>query len=287
VSAPDRSSADGGAIVGIRDPRRGESRYRLLTQLLRERIFQGEFEERRLPTEVSLAQEFGLSRQTVRQAFQELVSEGIVYRVRGSGTFVTPRETRYNRPFSSVDDLLQLQLDTTFELIEALHRTVRPSLAAQLRQEFPDLWALTFRRRHLGKAFCVTRVYLPLRIGWTLADVPELSNPAMTTATTVIGMITSRGFHISEAEQVITASAADEYVAELLSTPPGTPLLHITRTYIDASGQVLEVAVSEFLPSEYQHRTRLARRSEPAPMPVDPGSRPRGDTAPEPDKTRA
>ena len=247
------------------DPRPGESRYRVLAQLLRERIFRGEFEDQPLPTEVSLAQEFGLSRQTVRQSFKELVNEGIVYRVAGSGTFVTPRDTRYNRAFGSVDDLLQLQLDTSFELTEPLHRATRSSrasLAAQLRQDFPDHCALTFRRRHHGKAFCLTRVYLPLRVGTALMDVAELTDPELDTGITVISLIQLRGFDIAEAEQVITATAADEELADQLSVPVGSPLLHVERTYIDSQDRVLELAVSDFLPDEYQHRTRLGRQGE-------------------------
>lgn len=256
----------------MREPRPGESRYRILTQLLRERIYQGEFEDRPLPPEIALAEEFGLSRQTVRRAFQELVSEGLVYRVRGSGTFVRPRETRYNRAFGSVDDLLQLQLDTKFELTEPLHRVSDMSLAVRMRQDFPDLWALTFRRHHRGKAFCLTRVYLPPRIGSGLSTVAELRDPELVTGITVISLIESRGFDIAEAEQVITATAASVDLSDTLGTPVGSPLLHIERTYLDRRGQALELAVSDFLPGEYQHRTRLGRRTEPlvrAGMPDD------------------
>lgn len=249
-------------LVEMREPRPGESRYRILTQLLRERIFRGDFEDRKLPTETSIASESGLSRQTVRRAYQELVSEGLVYRVRGSGTFVTPAETRYRRSFGSVNDLLQLQMDTTFELIEPLHRITDELLASQMRQDFSELWALSFRRRHQAKAFCLTRVYLPLRIGAALSDVAEFKDAEIVTGTTVISQIQSHGFDIAEAEQVITAVAADGDLAQLLSTSIGSPLLHIERTYLDRRGHVVELAVSDFLPGEYQHSTRLGRQNQ-------------------------
>lgn len=41
-----------------------------------------------LPTESELCSEFGLSRQTIRRALQELVNSRILYKVQGSGTFV-------------------------------------------------------------------------------------------------------------------------------------------------------------------------------------------------------
>jgi GntR family histidine utilization transcriptional repressor len=46
-----------------------------------------------IPTEESLAKEFGLSRMTVNRALRELVTERVLTRVRGCGTFVA--DTRY------------------------------------------------------------------------------------------------------------------------------------------------------------------------------------------------
>ncbi|SFK81137.1 transcriptional regulator, GntR family [Paenibacillus sp. 1_12] len=44
----------------------------------------------RMPTEHEIADQFGMSRQTVRQALGELELEGWLYRVQGSGTYVAP-----------------------------------------------------------------------------------------------------------------------------------------------------------------------------------------------------
>ncbi|TXC79074.1 histidine utilization repressor [Paraburkholderia azotifigens] len=44
-----------------------------------------------IPTELSLASEFSLSRMTVNRALRELVSENVLTRVRGRGTFITDR----------------------------------------------------------------------------------------------------------------------------------------------------------------------------------------------------
>ncbi|WP_084622953.1 GntR family transcriptional regulator [Nocardioides sp. CF8] len=249
--------------------RPGESRYRVLTQILRESIYSGEFEDQPLPTEVSLAEKYGLSRQTVRRAFQELVGEGLVYRVRGRGTFVRPRTTRYNRPFGSVDELLLLQIDTQFELTDPLSRIYNTEIASRLQQEFPDVWTLSFRRIHQGKTFCRTTVYLPMRIGSALADAPELTDPDCNTQTTVISLIQTHGVDIAEADQLITAMAANEALGATLGCPLGAPLLHIERTYFDLRGGAVELAISDFLPAYYQHRTRLGGRANPV-LAVDP-----------------
>ena len=248
----------------LRERRPGESSYRLLTQLLREQVYRDEYPEgQALPTELALVKEHGLSRQTVRRAYQDLVAEGLVYRVQGRGTFVTPHQTRYRRPFGSVDDLMKLQLDTDFELVQPMAAAINAEAARRLHLEAPMVHSLTFLRVHQGKPFCRTQVHVPPRIGQQLSGVRVLTDPGLHTQVTIIGLIESHRHDIAEAEQVITAKAADEDLADHLSCAPGIPVLHIERTYLNRKGEPLEYAVSDFLPSHYTYYSRLGRSVPP------------------------
>lgn len=61
---------------------------------LRDLLRSGRFEiGARLPTERTSAAELGVSRRSVRRAFEVLESEGLVWRRQGSGTYVGPRPT--------------------------------------------------------------------------------------------------------------------------------------------------------------------------------------------------
>jgi GntR family transcriptional regulator len=249
--------------VELRPRRPGESSYRLLTQRLREQILRDEFPEGApLPTEFALAAEHCLSRQTVRRAYQELVAQGLVYRVRGRGTFVTPRETRYRRHFGTVDDLMKLQLDTEVDVVQPLTAVIDACAAEQLHLLDPRVEALTFVRAHQGQPFCRTEVFLPPDLGAALHTVPELMEPGLRTQVTIIGLIEGLGRDIAEAEQVITATAADDALACVLGCAAGIPILHVERTYLQRDGQPLEYAVSDFLPEHYSHRSKLGRASE-------------------------
>ncbi|HSR44247.1 MAG TPA: GntR family transcriptional regulator [Acidimicrobiia bacterium] len=55
---------------------------------LKERIVSGAFEEGRIPSEIELANELGVSRTTIRDALSRLENEGSIYRKQGAGTFV-------------------------------------------------------------------------------------------------------------------------------------------------------------------------------------------------------
>ncbi len=62
-----------------------------LADYLRARIDDGTYPPRaKLPSEVTLVQETGFARNTVRKAMAVLLEEGRVYVVRGLGTFVSP-----------------------------------------------------------------------------------------------------------------------------------------------------------------------------------------------------
>jgi DNA-binding FadR family transcriptional regulator len=101
--------------------------YRRLADELRGAILEGQFPpDRRLPTEAELTSRWKVSRQTARHAFDELVGEGLIYRVRGRGTFAAAAsgDEKYLRSVGAVDDLLSLSVDSTLEVIEPLRPAV-------------------------------------------------------------------------------------------------------------------------------------------------------------------
>ena len=109
--------------------------YRTLATRIRDAIRDGEYADgRQLPTEEQLAASYSVSRQTVRRAMQDLVSEGIIYRVAGRGTYPVAEQDRYVNHFGSVEELMALSLDTECEVVSPLQRKVdenNQSIAAQ------------------------------------------------------------------------------------------------------------------------------------------------------------
>ncbi|MDA0633574.1 GntR family transcriptional regulator [Nonomuraea sp. MCN248] len=240
---------------------RRESSYSALARQVRGDILAGRYADgRRLPTEAELAERHGVSRQTVRRAFQDLVAEGMVYRVPGRGTFASPRQGTYLRQFGSVEDLMALSVDTRMDITVPLHRRVDLAAAGRLRLSSDAVSSLAFRRLHDAVPFCLTTVSLPPHVGALLRDVPELTAEGATSAVTVIGLLDTRlGAPIAEADQSITVAAADPATARNLGCAPGHPLLRIDRLYYDTEGTPVELAISHFLPEHYSYRTHLRR----------------------------
>jgi DNA-binding GntR family transcriptional regulator len=236
--------------------------YQTLRQRLRDDIAAGTYRDGvRLPTESELVARHGLSRQTVRRAFQDLVAEGAVYRVPGRGTYAHDSH-RYLRQLGSIEDLMSLSDDTAMEVISGLRRGVDVDAASRLRLDDDVVHTVVLRRLHgsdPGVPFVLTRVHLPEAVARTVLGRREVAEGAVGT-NTIIGLIEPHLAHpIDEAAQSITVSAADDHVSAALGCPRGHPMLRVDRLYSDTSGTPVELAVSHFLPEQYAYRVTLRR----------------------------
>lgn len=81
----------------IQNPEKGIALYYQVENSIREKIENGEWKVgQKLPTEPELCQFFGVSRTTIRQAVDSLVSAGLLAKKQGSGTYVTQATTARN-----------------------------------------------------------------------------------------------------------------------------------------------------------------------------------------------
>jgi DNA-binding GntR family transcriptional regulator len=231
----------------------------MLRDRLRDDIASGRYPDgTRLPTEAELVARHGLSRQTVRRAFQDLVAEGVVYRVPGRGSYA--RKTgRYLRQLGSVEDLMNLSQDTTMEVLQGISRRVDVAAASRLRLESDIVCTVTFRRLHDGVPFVVTTVHLPEPVAQPMLHSAELAAGAVGTHT-VIGLLEPHlAQPIAEAAQSITVAPADDGVSAALGCGAGHAMLRVDRLYSDPAGRPIELSVSYFLPEQYTYRVTLRR----------------------------
>ncbi|HJQ47243.1 MAG TPA: GntR family transcriptional regulator [Amycolatopsis sp.] len=239
-----------------------DSAYGRLARQLREKLLRHEFPAGvRLPTEAELADTHRVSRQTVRRAFQDLVAEGMVYRVPGRGTFASSGQGQYLRQFGSIEDLMGLSIDTSMRLVSPLRRQIDVDAAGRLQLSADGVDTLSFMRLHDDTPFCVTTVFLPPEIGALLARAPELTEPDTRSNATIIGLLEGRlPDPIAEAEQSVTVGTATPEAVRLLGCEPDRALLRIDRLYLSSAGAPVELAISHFLPEQYSYRVRLRRQ---------------------------
>lgn len=237
-----------------------EPAYKVLAAELRSHIAAGRYRGGvRLPTESELSRDYGLSRQTVRRAFLELVTEGSVYRVPGRGTFATENVGQYLRQLGSIEDLMNLSADTEMKVLEAPSRRVDLAAAGRLRLDTDVVYRIVFQRFHDQVPFVVTTVFWPESVARLVLDSPQVRQGA-TSDLTLIGLIEPHLQHpIDECAQSITATTADAETADRLGCEVGHAVLRVDRLYSDSQGRAVELAVSHFLPEHYTYRVTLRR----------------------------
>ncbi len=121
----DNAVVPGAAIS--RGPNRVDTVYANIMDLMSN----GEFQENaRLPTETELAQRFGVSRPTVREALSRLRLDGLIASRRGSGSFVLRRPDRNIKRFAPIESLADVQRCFAYRI--ALE-SAAAGLAAELR----------------------------------------------------------------------------------------------------------------------------------------------------------
>lgn len=238
--------------------------YYQLENVLRERIASGEFGPgERIPTELELIEQYGVSRITVRQALQALADEGLIERKQGRGTVVAARKIK-RRKFSgiihltgSLDELIEMGMDTPVKVLE-MNKIQADQHEAELLKikTGTTIYRLKRLRMNEGKPFGLIVNYLPEEIGSSLT-MSELSSGAL------LNIIENKlGYKLESALQEIRAELADPYVAQLLEVRIGTALLSIERTVYAEGERPVEYVHSLYRSDLYGYSVKLVREKK-------------------------
>lgn len=233
---PDHEQAAPDALAGAR--RRRADRARQVADVLRRQVLQGAFANGPLPSEASLAREFGASRNAIRDALGILRAEGLVVRVQGVGTMVTARKYAHG-----LERLLGLA-ETLREHGEVVNEvrtvgTVEPPPAVAARLGLPGAPPSVVyieRLRRLNG--------LPLSLDLTYL-VPDLGAPLLGEDLEHTDLFTlierHAGQDLGGAELTIEAVSADPHSAAVLEAPPGAALLMVERLTRLADGRPVDL----------------------------------------------
>lgn len=192
-----------------------------------------------LPSERELADMYGLSRMTVRQATTALVNDGLVVRRRGKGTFVAPPKLEYGvlHLTSFTEDMVQRGFTPSTSLL-----TVRSLAAigktARVMGLTPGSVLTLIERLRLanGEPMAYELCHLPVE------RFPDLTSAAVGEGSLYELLQTRYGVRAASADQTLEATLASPREADLLQVRQGAPLLLLERVTRDANNQVIEFA---------------------------------------------
>jgi GntR family transcriptional regulator len=235
--------------------------YYKVASVLRSKIERGKYAENSLlPSEQDLCNEFGVSRITVRQATALLKREGLIYPRAGYGTIVCPRRRTgepYARIVGSLDDLIQFGSSTEFVPISKLAIPAPKFVAERLRCSQDEEVFRYAGLRMLSEVgeIAYMEVFVPYRLGLDIPSEMIKERPLFNLLEDI------HGLRISDSEQVMSATNADNQIASILKVKRGTPLLKTVRTYFTQEGQPVQVGVSYFNTAKFEPVIHLGHAS--------------------------
>jgi DNA-binding GntR family transcriptional regulator len=229
--------------------------YFQVARRLEELIVSGEMAPgTRLENEITLADQLGLSRPTMRQAIQHLVDRGLLVRKRGVGTQVVPARVRRQVELTSLYD----DLDRTsrrprtdvlsFEIVRA------PDEVAQVMHLPAGTDVLSIQRLRYAddEPLALMHNYLPA--GLAPITPEQLSTHGL------YQLLRDAGVQVRIADQTIGARKASVGESRMLHETKGAPLLTMVRTAYDHAGRAVEYGSHVYRASLYSFELTLLAR---------------------------
>lgn len=232
-------------------------RYYQVYLTLRDWIHNGNYQPgTKLPTESDLCETFGVSRITVRKAVDLLVTDKLIRREQGRGTFVTGNDA--TPPLTGDMGQLLKRLDALALRSQVKDVTITQEVADQDTrldldlEESADVTCVALVRVLQGKTIGRSRTYFP-------ADLNIEIIPDEIKSFSLVSVLDRNGIEIISADQVIGATLADMQDAAVLGCTVGTPLVRIRLVVFDKNYRPVERHDSVYLADFYQHRIHLVR----------------------------
>lgn len=218
-------------------------KYQAIHSVLRARILEGELAPgEKLPPQPELAESFGVTLMTLRQAVAALEAEGLVRAAHGKGTFVADRpvDITLGNLSSFAEQMRSAGVAMTTEVLaissgsdattESADAPVVAAAMIALGAD-TDLVVITRRRSVDGEPFALQR------------SVVEATSVGLDSSDDELGeslyerIESTTGWAVARAEESITAVALTDDDAARLSTVAGHPALESVRTSFNQFGR--------------------------------------------------
>lgn len=205
----------------------------------------------RLDNEISLADQFGLSRPTMRRAIQQLVDKGLLVRKRGVGTQVVHGQVTRPVELTSLFDDLTRHHQTPTSTLLSKEVVPAPDEVCAVLNVAPGSDVLHLRRLRLtrGEPLAILENFLP-------GDLTDLISADFENRG-LYQLMRSKGVHIRVAKQKIGARTGTPEECALLHEKKNSPLLTMERATHDDLGRPVEWGRHVYRASQYSFEVTL------------------------------
>jgi GntR family transcriptional regulator len=246
----------GGAKLIVIDRNNRLPLYVQLKEAIIEKVENGDWiAGEAIPTELELQNTYSLSRTTVRQALGELVSDGILTRIQGKGTYVSEPKLEPTRPDLTgfTQDMSEKGYSVSSRVLDISEQRANETIQKKLQiSAYTNVLKIDRIRLVDNLPIGVHNVYLNNSlVPHVRLERYDLSHYSLYEA------LRTEGVKLGEAEETVEASLADERHAELLGIPKGSPVLMLTRLLNMEDGRPLEYAKMVYRADKYKYSIKL------------------------------
>lgn len=232
--------------------------YQQIGDAIRIRIEKGELVPGdRIPSENELTDQYHVSRNTVRLAISSLILDGLVYRVKGRGTFVAAERMSYGlMHMSSFSEEMRLRGLIPGSQVLSFVRELPTKRMSQILKLEQDQMVYRVERLRLadGEPMALNLSFIPVFL------CPDLDHEDLSSGSLYALLENQYGYHLGYAEYVIKTASADERQAKWLGVlMDDTLLVREGTTYLE-DGTPIEHTVLYNRGDRYEFTFRAVRR---------------------------
>ena len=225
--------------------------YAQAVDVLRSLISEGSYEPGdRLPPEIELANELGISRTTLRVAMGTLEREGLIVRRQGLGTFVTDRSPTGLRGGLQFLQTLQSLAEEAGMETETSERELSVMTASAEWAEMLCVESGTALNR-----VQYTIAVEGLRVASIDTLVPEstisMQELAAGSGSLLTLLLEHADIEVSYTHSQVYAVETGASLADRLQVGEGKALLHLVETYFDRKGKPIALAYNHFVTDRF------------------------------------
>lgn len=231
--------------------------YEQIYQNLRDKIQNEEIGSgESFPSERELAEKFGVSRMTVRQALNTLKNEGLIYHERGIGAFVSKRKldihTRNLVGFT--EEMIERGLRPSSKLLQAKIEKADEETAANLGIEINDkVFHLQRLRLADDSPMAFEDAFLPA------LRYPNLEKIDLEKVSLYEVLEQKYGTRMSHAEEFLEAMVVTKKIGEALSIKKGAPVLMVHRVVFSDANLAVESVKTFYRADRYRATFHLTK----------------------------
>ncbi|AIQ45974.1 GntR family transcriptional regulator [Paenibacillus sp. FSL R7-0273] len=221
--------------------------YKQIIDDLKMKIFAGAYPDMRLPDERTLSETYQVSRSSIKRALAKMESVGIIFKKRGSGTFINPlyikNESIFNYEGSNLGVTDNFQMHGTKPKVKVLNFEVIPPTKELQRDLFLGPHDFVYRIVRLrlfdDEPFMIETGYIPIKI------VQDL-NQTIIEGSIFNYLEDSRNLAVTKSFLSVFAEPSEASDQELLNLAPNEPVSIMEGIFFLDNGTPLEFSHMRF-----------------------------------------